>query len=253
MLILGPAAAQGEQVLADALAHAFGDGGGQALGLLVALTALVTDLHLAGPTRLVAPFDAEVGGSGPGGVTLLGDAVRLRLDGVEEPPAPGTRLAAGDPLGTARGLPQKILAEQESITQSAVSQALKRAGAGALLTGARLLADAGIVRNRLKVAAAITNARAAEALLEAEGDGALDRLVWSFAPDPATRPMEPDASGRPRPRVLAEVPAITDDSKALAKGLKARGFVFVGPTTAYALMQACGLVDDHVVGCHRAT
>jgi DNA-3-methyladenine glycosylase I len=106
----------------------------------------------------------------------------------------------------------------------------------------RLMNDAGIVRNRAKVAATLTNARAAAGLLDAEGDGALDRLIWSFAP---TEPRE-------RPRRLSELPAQTDASKALAKGLKAHGFVFVGPTTMYASMQACGLVDDHLVGCHRA-
>ena len=108
---------------------------------------------------------------------------------------------------------------------------------------ARLLADAGIVRNRAKVAAAITNARAVVALADSEGPGALDRLVWSFA--------EPRPESR-RPRTLADVPAVTPASAALAKALKARGFVFVGPTTAYATMQACGVVDDHVRGCHRA-
>jgi len=97
----------------------------------------------------------------------------------------------------------------------------------------RLLADAGIVRNRAKIEAAIANARAA-----AEVDD-LDALIWSFAP--------PD---RPAPRSYADVPAVTPESTALAKELKRRGFRFVGPTTAYAGMQACGLVDDHLEGCH---
>lgn len=104
---------------------------------------------------------------------------------------------------------------------------------------ARLLADPGIVRNRAKVAAAIANARAVLDLRE-RVDGGLDALVWSFAPDPATRPA---------PRTLADVPATTPESVALAKALKRNGFVFVGPTTAYAAMQACGLVDDHLTGC----
>jgi DNA-3-methyladenine glycosylase I len=95
----------------------------------------------------------------------------------------------------------------------------------------RLMADAGIVRNRAKILAAITNARAAQ-------DVDLAELIWSFAPPP-----------RPRPRSRSEVPSSTDESKALAKELKRRGFAFVGPTTAYALMQACGLVDDHLEGC----
>ena len=104
----------------------------------------------------------------------------------------------------------------------------------------RLLADVGIVRNRAKVDATIANARAALALRDAEGEGALDRLVWSFAP-PARRR---------RLRSTADVPAVTPESSALARELKRRGFVFVGPTTAYAGMQAMGLVDDHLAGCH---
>jgi DNA-3-methyladenine glycosylase I len=105
---------------------------------------------------------------------------------------------------------------------------------------ARLMADPGIVRNRAKVAAAITNARAVLAMRDAV-DGGLDALVWSFAPDRATRPA---------PAALGEVPATTPQSVALSKALKRNGFVFVGPTTAYAAMQACGLVDDHLAGCH---
>ncbi|MEH1015498.1 DNA-3-methyladenine glycosylase I [Micromonospora sp. CPCC 206060] len=99
----------------------------------------------------------------------------------------------------------------------------------------RLLGDAGIVRNRAKIEAAIANARAALDL----PDG-LSALLWSFAPPP--RPA--------RPRSFAEVPALTAESTALAKALKKRGFRFVGPTTAYALMQATGMVDDHLDGCH---
>ena len=104
---------------------------------------------------------------------------------------------------------------------------------------ARLMADAGIVRNRAKVAAAVANARAVLAMRDAV-DGGLDALVWSFAP-PADRPA---------PTGLGDVPAVTPESTALAKALKKNGFVFVGPTTAYAAMQACGLVDDHLAGCH---
>ncbi|NHC13188.1 DNA-3-methyladenine glycosylase I [Motilibacter deserti] len=101
----------------------------------------------------------------------------------------------------------------------------------------RLLADPGIVRNRAKVRAALDNAHAVLAL-EAAYPGGLDALVWSHAPAP-----------RPRPRTVADVPASTPESVALARELKARGIRFVGPTTAYALMQACGLVDDHLAGC----
>ncbi|WP_330250110.1 DNA-3-methyladenine glycosylase I [Nocardia sp. NBC_00565] len=98
---------------------------------------------------------------------------------------------------------------------------------------ARLLADPGIVRNRAKIDAAIANARVAAAL-----DIGLDELIWSFAPAP-----------RPRPRAVTDVPATTPESVALAKELKRRGFRFVGPTTAYALMQATGMVDDHLADC----
>jgi DNA-3-methyladenine glycosylase I len=103
---------------------------------------------------------------------------------------------------------------------------------------ARLLADAGIVRNRLKVDAALHNARAVLALRE---DGGLDRLVWSHAPLEHTRPA-----------TTSDLRATSPESVALAKALKQAGFVFVGPTTMYAAMQACGLVDDHLAGCHRA-
>ena len=97
----------------------------------------------------------------------------------------------------------------------------------------RLMADAGIVRNRAKIDATIANARAAVDL-----DVDLDELLWSFAP-----------AGRPRPGALADVPAVTLESTAMAKELKRRGFRFVGPTTAYALMQATGMVDDHLESC----
>lgn len=103
---------------------------------------------------------------------------------------------------------------------------------------ARLMADAGIVRNRLKISATISNARV---LLEMR-EGELDELMWSFAPEP-----------RPRPVTFADVPAQTPQSRAMSKELLRRGFRFVGPTTMYALMQSAGMVDDHVVACHRAT
>ncbi len=102
---------------------------------------------------------------------------------------------------------------------------------------ARLMADTGIVRNRAKVEAALQNARAA-----AELPGGLSALLWSYAPEPRAR----------RPVEFAEVPALTPASTAMAKDLKKRGFRFVGPTTAYALMQATGMVDDHLAGCHVA-
>jgi len=102
---------------------------------------------------------------------------------------------------------------------------------------ARLMADAGIVRNRAKIAAAIRNARAAQDLPEG-----LSALLWSFAP----------TGSRARPATLADVPATSPESVAMARELKKRGFAFVGPTTAYALMQATGMVDDHVADCFRA-
>ena len=98
----------------------------------------------------------------------------------------------------------------------------------------RLLADAGIVRNRAKIEAAIANARATTEL-----DRPLGELLWSFAP----------AGRRRAPRAFEDVPAITPESTAMAKELKRRGFRFVGPTTAYATMQACGMVNDHLAGC----
>ncbi|MFD3499638.1 DNA-3-methyladenine glycosylase I [Streptomyces sp. NPDC058676] len=101
---------------------------------------------------------------------------------------------------------------------------------------ARLLADAGIIRNRAKVDATLANAR----VLADWTPGELDDLIWSHAPDPAARAT---------PKTLSDVPAVTPESTALSKALKKRGLRFVGPTTAYALMQACGLVDDHLEAC----
>jgi DNA-3-methyladenine glycosylase I len=101
----------------------------------------------------------------------------------------------------------------------------------------RLLADAGIVRNRAKILATIANA---QAIREGVPEG-LDALLWSFAP-----------ARHVRPRGMGDIPATSPESVAMAKELKKRGFRFVGPTTAYALMQATGMVDDHVTTCWRA-
>jgi DNA-3-methyladenine glycosylase I len=98
---------------------------------------------------------------------------------------------------------------------------------------ARLMEDAGIVRNRAKIEATIANARAV-----ADLDVDFGELLWSFAPPQ-----------RPRPAAMSDVPAVTPESTAMAKELKRRGFRFVGPTTAYALMQATGMVDDHTADC----
>jgi DNA-3-methyladenine glycosylase I len=103
-----------------------------------------------------------------------------------------------------------------------------------------LLTDPSIVRNRLKVMSAISNAQAV--LRVQEEDGSLDSYLWSFV------------GGTPkvnRFRALGDIPAETDESKAMSKDLKRRGFRFVGPTVCYAFMQACGLVNDHVVSCFR--
>ncbi len=105
---------------------------------------------------------------------------------------------------------------------------------------ARLLVDAGIVRNRLKIEATVANARALVALHDA--GRTLDDVLWSHRP----------AAGHPRPATWTDVPATSPESVALSRELKSLGFRFVGPTTAYASMQACGVVDDHLVGCPAA-
>ena len=101
----------------------------------------------------------------------------------------------------------------------------------------RLMADAGIIRNRLKIEATISNARL---MLELD-KGEFDAFMWSFAP-----------TSWPRPRTFADVAAKTAESDAMSKALRKRGFRFVGSTTMYALMQSAGMVDDHVEGCWRA-
>ncbi|QQS02738.1 MAG: DNA-3-methyladenine glycosylase I [Austwickia sp.] len=101
----------------------------------------------------------------------------------------------------------------------------------------RLMGDAGIVRNRAKIEATIGNARATVAL---RPDGGLAQLIWSFQPEDT-----------PRPLTLADVPSTSPESIALSKELRRRGFRFVGPTTMFALMEAVGIVDTHLVGSHR--
>jgi DNA-3-methyladenine glycosylase I len=128
-----------------------------------------------------------------------------------------------------------ILRKREAFRSAFAGFDLEAVAAFGDVDVARLLSDAGIVRNRAKIDAAIANARAA-----LEVPGGLAALMWSHAPDAATRPA---------PQVLADVPAVTPESTALAKELKRHGFRFVGPTTVYAHMQACGMVNDHLADC----
>lgn len=102
---------------------------------------------------------------------------------------------------------------------------------------ARLLADTGIIRNREKIDATINNA---QAVIELRSDGGLAEFIWSFKP-----------SATPAPRTLAEIPTTSVESIALSKALRKRGFKFVGPTTMFALMEAAGIVDTHLVDSHR--
>ena len=104
-----------------------------------------------------------------------------------------------------------------------------------------LMQNTGIIRNRAKIEATISNSRVALELTR-EHPGALDELLWSFAP----------AARHPRPAHFGQVPAVTDESTAMSKALRSLGFRFVGPTTMYALMQSTGMVDDHLAGCWRA-
>lgn len=102
---------------------------------------------------------------------------------------------------------------------------------------ARLMTDAKIVRNRAKIDAAIGNAHAVQHL---RADGGLDVLIWSY-----------QGADRPAPRISADVPARSPTSEAMAKDLRTRGFRFVGPTSCHALMEATGVIDTHLLGCHR--
>jgi DNA-3-methyladenine glycosylase I len=132
-----------------------------------------------------------------------------------------------------------ILRRREGFRAAFAGFGIKQVAAFEEADAARLLADPGIIRNRLKIQATMSNARVAADWSEGE----LTDLIWSHAPSPDAR--------RPAPRRVSDVPATTPESIALAKALKQRGFRFIGPTTAYALMQACGLVNDHLADCHR--
>ena len=180
----------------------------------------------------------------------------MSADGVMRCSWAGGDLAAyhdeewGRPVTDERGLFERLSLEAFQSGLSWLTILRKREGFRAAFAGfdaeavarlgdedvERLLADAAIVRNRAKIEATLANAAAIVGLREAGESFA--ELVWSFRPPPA-----------PAPRRLDELPAVTPESKALAKELKRRGFRFVGPTTAYALMQAAGLVNDHLADC----
>jgi DNA-3-methyladenine glycosylase I len=130
-----------------------------------------------------------------------------------------------------------ILRKRESFRAAFAGFSIEAVAAFGAGDVGRLMADAGIVRNRAKIDAAIANARAA-AELHAGGER-LSEVIWSHRP----------AGRRAAPKSFGDIPAVTPESTALAKELKRRGFRFVGPTTAYALMQACGIVNDHVARC----
>jgi DNA-3-methyladenine glycosylase I len=131
-----------------------------------------------------------------------------------------------------------ILRKQEGFRAAFAGWDVERIAAFGERDVERLLADAAIVRNRAKIDATIANARAVLELRE--GGRTLDEVLWSFASD---------GERRPAPRSGEEIPASTPESKAMAKELKRLGFRFLGPTTAYALMQAAGLVNDHLADC----
>ncbi|MGW3056346.1 DNA-3-methyladenine glycosylase I [Streptomyces goshikiensis] len=127
-----------------------------------------------------------------------------------------------------------ILRRREGFRKAFSSFEIAKVAAFDASDAERLLADEGIIRNRAKIAATLANAK----VLAGWEPGELDALIWSHAPEP----------GR-APRSIADVPAVTAESTALSKDLKKAGIRFVGPTTAYALMQACGLVNDHLAAC----
>ncbi|MFI5636296.1 DNA-3-methyladenine glycosylase I [Streptomyces goshikiensis] len=127
-----------------------------------------------------------------------------------------------------------ILRRREGFRKAFSSFEIAKVAAFGESDAERLLADEGIIRNRAKIAATLANAK----VLAGWEPGELDALIWSHAPEP----------GR-APRSIADVPAVTAESTALSKDLKKAGIRFVGPTTAYALMQACGLVNDHLAAC----
>jgi DNA-3-methyladenine glycosylase I len=131
-----------------------------------------------------------------------------------------------------------ILRKRENFRTAFVNFDIETVSAFTDKDAERLMSDSGIVRNRAKISATIANAQALYRWHDDEGDGVLDSLVWSYA-DP----------GRLRPQVLSDLAASSPASKELSKALKKRGFVFIGPTTMHAALQAIGVIDDHLVGC----
>jgi len=134
-----------------------------------------------------------------------------------------------------------ILRRRESFRQAFHGFDIARVAAMEADEADALMQNAAIIRNRAKIQATIANAAIALSMVH-EQPGALDALMWSFAPPARAAP----------PASLSQVPAITPESTAMSAALRARGFRFVGPTTLYALMQSSGMVNDHVVGCVRA-
>ena len=134
-----------------------------------------------------------------------------------------------------------ILRRRETFRAAFADFEIARVAAMTPADADELMQNTGIIRNRAKIEATIANAGIALEMT-AHAPGALDELLWSFAP-----PRRPAA-----PATFAEIPAVTDESTAMSKALRSLGFRFVGPTTLYALMQSSGMVDDHVEGCFRA-
>jgi DNA-3-methyladenine glycosylase I len=128
-----------------------------------------------------------------------------------------------------------ILRKRENFRAAFAGFAIEKVAAFGPSDVDRLLTDTGIVRNRAKIEAAIANARVA-----ADLEDGISALLWSFAPPPRAARLDS----------RSQVPASTPESVAMAKALRKKGFRFFGPTTAYALMQATGMVDDHIAGCH---
>ena len=130
-----------------------------------------------------------------------------------------------------------ILRKRESFRQSFAAFEIETVAKFDEADIARLLAEPGIVRNRAKIVASIENARRSQEVIAELGS--LAQLIWPYAPSPL-----------PAPRSYAEIATVTPESQALAQELKRRGFRFLGPTTVCALMQACGLINAHLAGCH---